>query len=172
MPKSIYSKKVLELLSRTGNHRSAPFYYHYPSLRLFRNLTKKTYYGIISQLEKSGSISFTQKNSQRFIKITSKGELELLIEKAKLPKKNQWDGKWRLILFDIPVASNNKRDKLRKLLKANNFYMLQASVFISPYPLNREAISYLRSTGLIGYIRILRVDEIDEEKDLKKHFKL
>ena len=48
----------------------------------------------------------------------------------------------------------------------------QASVFISPFRLNREAVWYLKKTGLIEYIRILRVDEMDEDKHLKKHFHL
>ena len=49
---------------------------------------------------------------------------------------------------------------------------MQQSVYVSPYPLNRAAVSYLEETKLIGYIRILKVEEIDNDKDLKKHFGL
>ena len=120
----------------------------------------------------NGSISVTRKNNQKFIKITSKGQLELLLQKAKIAKRGDWDGKWRLVIFDIPEASKEKRDKLRKLLKQNSFYKLQASVYISPYQLNREALIYLQKIGLIDYIRILRVDEMDNDKKFIKHFKL
>ena len=75
-------------------------------------------------------------------------------------------------MFDIPEGSRDKRDKLRRLLQRSKFVKLQASVFISPFVLNREAISYLKRTGLIDYIRILRVDEIDDDKILRKHFSL
>ena len=113
------------------------------------------------------------KNSKRFIKLTQNGQIEALLAKAKLVQKPKiWDGKWRLIVFDIPESSREKRDLLRMLLKKNNFYKLQASVFISPYPLNREAIQYLRETKLNEFIRILKVEEIDDDRDLKRHFGL
>ena len=56
--------------------------------------------------------------------------------------------------------------------KKNGFYKLQASVFVSPHPLNREAIKYLKETGLYSYVRILRVDEADDDRDLRKKFGL
>lgn len=121
---------------------------------------------------KRGYIRYEDKNAKRFIKITKKGELEALFSKAMLPKKEKWDGKWRLIIFDIPEETREKRDQLRFLLKKNNFKLLQASVFISPYALNREALKYLKETGLIDYIRILKVEEMDNDKDLLKKFDL
>ena len=42
-------------------------------------------------------------------------------------------------------ASKPQRHLFRKLLRKNGFYKLQASVFISPYSLNREALEYLRA---------------------------
>ena len=106
------------------------------------------------------------------MELTRSGELETLILKACLPKPASWDGKWRLIIFDIPESSKDKRNQLRWLIKKNGFTKLQASVFINPYPLNREAVAYLKQTGLMAYIRILRVDEIDSDAALKKHFNL
>lgn len=123
-------------------------------------------------LIKNGYIKYENKNTKRFIKITKKGELEALFAKAILPIAQKWDGKWRLVIFDIPEETREKRDQLRFLLKKNNFKMLQASVFISPYALNREALIYLKQTGLIDYIRILKVEDMDNDKVLKKLFGL
>ena len=75
-------------------------------------------------------------------------------------------------MFDIPKGTRGQRDKLRRLLKKADFFKLQASVYITPHPLNRDAVSYLKSTGLIGYIRMGRLEELDDDQDLKKHFKL
>ena len=172
MAKAIYTNKFLELLVQDGPRSSKPFYFHYPTLRMYRKLTKKAYYSILSQMQVAGTVSVVEKNNQRFVKITSKGQLELLIQKAKMPKSEKWDGKWRLVLFDIPEKSKDKRDKLRRLLKSNNYFKLQASVFISPHALNGEALEYLNKSGLIEYIRILRVEQIDNDTKLKKHFKL
>ncbi len=45
-------------------------------------------------------------------------------------------------------------------------------MFINPYSLNREAVSYLKESGLMDYIRILKVEEMDNDLDLQKKFKL
>ncbi len=131
-----------------------------------------SYRSIIYRLRKRGLIKFIKQEENRFVQLTRKGELEVLVEIAKLPVKGLWDGKWRVVIFDIPEEAKSQRDKLRRLLKENNFYKLQASVFISPYPLNWAAIEYLNKTGLNLYIRILRVDEIDDDTKLKKVFRL
>ena len=126
----------------------------------------------IYRLQKRGWIKFVDKNAKRFMKLTKKGELEALIAKAYLPISQKWDGKWRMIVFDIPEESKEQRNLLRELLKRNNFYGMQASVYISPHPLNREAIKYLQYSKLINYIRIIKVEEMDNDKDLKKRFGL
>jgi CRISPR-associated endonuclease Cas2 len=127
---------------------------------------------IFYRLEKRGLLKYIQYKKSRFIKLTEKGQLEALLMKSVIPQKNNWDGKWRVIIFDIPNDANNERDKLRRLLRKSGFKKLQGSVFISPNPLNREAIIYLKETKLIDYIRILKVEEMDEDKDLKKQFEL
>lgn len=106
------------------------------------------------------------------MELTKKGELELLMARAWLNKPAVWDGKWRVIFFDIPENANTRRDKLRRLLIKNGFIKLQASIYISPYTLNRLAIDYLKNTGLIGYIRIGRLEELDDDRDLRKKFNL
>ncbi len=123
-------------------------------------------------LKNSGVVSIYEKNNQRFIKLTKKGELKVLLQKTQINKKQKWDGKWRLIIFDIPEGSRKLRNLLRRLLKQAGFKKLQASVFVSPYPLNQEGIEYLKQTKLTEFIRILRVDGIDSNKDLRKKFKI
>lgn len=149
-----------------------PFETPYGWVKRQRGFTKKGYSSMLWSLRKRGVVKILSKNGQKFLQITSKGHLEALLSKAGISKPLKWDGKWRLFMFDIPEDYKLKRDKIRRLLKKNNFYKLQASVFISPYPLNREAIQYLKETGLISFIRILRVDEMDSDVELKKKFGL
>ncbi len=131
----------------------------------------KNFYKIVSYLAAKGWIKYVNKDNERFIRLTAKGELEALLSKARLPERpKKWDGKWRIIMFDIPEESEDKRNFFRSLLKKNGFKKLQHSVYVSPYPLNREAIMYLRETGLLLFIRILKVEEMDSDKDLRKKF--
>ncbi len=132
-----------------------------------------SYRGTIYQIKKRGLIRIVEKNGRKFLKLTKKGQLEVLLARARMPVAGKkWDGTWRLIMFDIPEAAKPQRNQLRDLLKKNNFKKFQHSVYINPYPLNREAVKYLQKTHLIDFIRIIKVEEMDNDKDLKKKFKL
>jgi phenylacetic acid degradation operon negative regulatory protein len=132
-----------------------------------------TFRNILYNLHKRGVIKIIDKNNQRFVKLTKKGQMEALFTKAQIHKKPlRWDGKWRILVFDIPEESHDKRNKLRALLKKNGFIKLQVSVYISPYPLHRDAINYLVKSGLIEYIRIAKIEEMDNDSDLRKKFGL
>ena len=123
-------------------------------------------------MRERGAIEFVKKGDRKYLKLTPKGELEVLLAKARSPKPLVWDGKWRVVVFDIPEDFKLERNRFRRLLMINNFKKLQHSVYVSPYPFNREAISYLKETGLIKFIRIMKVEEMDSDKDLKKKFNL
>jgi len=45
-----------------------------------------------------------------------------------------WDGKWRVLCFDIPARPASRRQKLSRFLHQNKFGLLQRSVWISPDP--------------------------------------
>ena len=49
-----------------------------------------------------------------------------------------WDGRWRLICFDIPMSENKQRLKLRRYLRQRGFGYLQNSVWVTPDRLERE----------------------------------
>lgn len=131
-----------------------------------------SYKGTIYQLHKRGAIKYVEKKGRKYLRLTPKGELEVLLAKAQAPKLATWDKKWRVVIFDIPEDAKLLRNQFRALLMKNHYHKLQASVYVNPYPLNREAISYLKETGLIRFIRIMKVEEMDFDQDLKKKFGL
>lgn len=49
-----------------------------------------------------------------------------------------WDGKWRMILFDVPQKQASARVRLRRSLAERGFGYLQNSVWITPDPLTNE----------------------------------
>lgn len=50
----------------------------------------------------------------------------------------RWDGRWRLVIFDVPTARNGHRQRLRRYLRERGFGFLQRSVWITPDPLDEE----------------------------------
>jgi phenylacetic acid degradation operon negative regulatory protein len=163
---------ILAVLDAWGGLIPRPFETKGAMARRLRGMSRRQFDHGIVHLRQRGMVTIISKKDKKFIKITRAGQLELLLKKAKKALKQQWDGKWRVIIFDIPENSKDKRHLFRALLKANGFYKLQDSVYINPYSLNLEAIRYLKETGLIDYIRILRVDKLDSDSFLKRHFGL
>ena len=107
--------------------------------------------------------------------MTPKGRIEIIkiILWKKLENK-KWDGKWRVIIFDIPEMSRRDRDFLRRELKWIGFIELQKSVWIFPFDMEKELMALLKLWKLKfkGDIRFLIVEKITEEEKLKKHFNL
>jgi len=92
------------------------------------------------------------------------------MDKRKLP----WDGKWRIIIFDVPEISRKDRDFLRNQLRWLGFMELQKSVWIFPYEIKSELKEFIKlcRLKLKGDVRFLTAEDIDNDKDIKKYFKL
>jgi len=143
----------------------------YRSPLLSRSEAKKMFQQRISRLKRQGYLRKTENSWE----LTPKGRIEII--KIILWKKLQnkkWDGKWRVIIFDIPEMSRRDRDFLRRELKWIGFIELQKSVWIFPFDAEKEIMALLKLWKLefLGDIRFLVVEKITEEKELKKHFNL
>ena len=163
---------VLDSLWVAAQFLPRPFETKYAWARRLKYIDPDKAYRTLNHLEKRGMVKVEKRGENNFVVLTSKGELAVLLKKASIKKEKKWDGKWRLIISDITEDVKHKRREFRILLKRNGFIKLQASVYASPYSLNREAIAYLQKSGLMAYIRILKVEEMDNDVDLKKKFKL
>jgi len=165
--------ELLSILKDLGEMMPLPFETPYAWIRRYSGIPRKKYYNTIHQLKQRGVVEVSRKAATKFIRLTRKGELELLLAKSVFAKTpGAWDGKWRIIMFDIPEPARELRDKFRWLLKKNRFVRIQQSVYISPWELNRDAVDYLRVSGLKKFIRIMRVDLLDDDSGPRKIFKL
>ena len=107
---------------------------------------------LLYKLIRRGWIQEEYVETKRILKLTKEGQLEALFQKARLePEQMKWDGKWRMVVFDVPEQARAVRNRLRYLLKEFGFYSLQASVYVYPFPLNVQAVKYLEETGFIRY---------------------
>ena len=77
--------------------------------------------------------------SDRLYRLTAQGRSHVL--GGRDPEERwarPWDGQWRLVLFDVPMGQNARRERLRRYLRCNGFGYLQNSVWITPDPLKEE----------------------------------
>ncbi|MBI5140177.1 MAG: hypothetical protein HZA94_01905 [Candidatus Vogelbacteria bacterium] len=83
-----------------------------------KRLANTKYYvkTIVGKLEKQGLIEFENNGNTRHIVLSEKGERKLAIhQELSLDKRlsREWDGKWRIVIFDIKECTRSSRDTLR-----------------------------------------------------------
>lgn len=108
------------------------------------------------------------------ISLTKKGILRAINYKFKRLnyKKQKWDGKWRMIAFDIPKECQNGRKALIYRLKTAGFYEFQESIFLYPYDCKNEIDILLNLFKIKKYVRFGLLDFIDNEEKVKLKFRL
>lgn len=168
------TKTVLAVLAETGKMTIKAFFAH-PYSHLFCNHgTKKNFYVSVSQLKNRGYLT----KISAIFRLTKKGEKEAffahLDARAVLykPKKQKWDGYWRMIIFDVPEKKRKYRDYLRQMLKTLGFKELQKSIWVIPYPIPDFLKELLWEERIKHFTRFITIKEMDYEQDLKKTFVL
>ena len=107
--------------------------------------------------------------------LTQKGRQYALafdMENTKLLHQEKWDGKWRIVIYDIPIRLNKVRESLRYQLKRIGMKEIQQSVFVYPYPCHKEIKYIIEFYFAWKYIHFLEAAFINGEDKIKKHFKL
>ena len=138
--------------------------------------TRKELYGRITQakyrlkqaelvIEKDGNVQLTSAGRAHIEKI--------LMREYRIPEPVRWDGKWRILMFDIREKRRRVRNRLRTLLQGAGFVYLQDSVWVYPYPCD-EFVALVRAhlASGVGELRAIVADALESDRALREHFKL
>ena len=108
------------------------------------------------------------------VSLTEKGILRALNDDFKNLKdrKEKWDGKWRMIAFDIPEEYRKGRKALTYRFKAGGFYELQKSLFLYPYDCKKEIMALVKIFKLEKYVRFAILESIYNQEHINKIFGL
>lgn len=139
--------------------------------RLDRNKLRNN----INSFYRSKYIKKSKNNDGSFdISLTDIGKLRALNIKIKnlREQKQKWDGKWRMVVFDVPEQFRNGRNALRQKLKNMGFKELQKSVFVFPYDCKKEIDLLLEVFHIEKYVRFAVLEYIDNANKLIDEFKL
>lgn len=129
-----------------------------------QEIAKRSYKRMIA----AGLLKFDGK----FLRLTEKGERELesLTLASQKTRRRKWDGKWRVLIFDIPDRRRNVRDKVRSTLRMIGFERLQDSVWIHPYDCE-DHMTLLKADFKIGREMLyMVVDALEGDDWLRKKF--
>ena len=92
----------------------------------------------LARLEKQRLVERGASN-ERIYRLTGQGRICALGGRDPQAEWSRaWDGRWRLVCFDVPTTENNQRRRLRRYLRKKGFGYLQNSIWITPDVLNEE----------------------------------
>lgn len=94
-----------------------------------------------------------------------KKQLDGYLNKLVIKKKNKpWDGKFRIVLFDIPEKNRPIRDELRNRLKEFGFVGWQQSVWATKQDVTKELREFIRRNKLQEYILVIETTDLANPK--------
>jgi len=130
----------------------------------------------LGRLAAQGHIVFEKHDGKQYARITESGRKAILFEqekaKVRSAKKRRWNGRWRVVIFDIPERRRRTRDRLRNIMRDTGFVRLQDSVWVFPYDCE-DFISLLKAELKIGSaILYMVVEHIENDEHLRAHFGL
>jgi DNA-binding transcriptional regulator PaaX len=131
----------------------------------------------IKNLADTGLIERLESGQGAFARLTQKGRQKLaslkLDSRESLANPN-WDGKWRVVLLDLPENRKAERESLRYLLKKAGFIILKNSAWVSPFPFEFLFQNIKKDFGLSTELVIIVTGSIDPETEeyLREVYKL
>ena len=129
----------------------------------------------IKYLEKRKIIKVSETKDGLQLNLTKKGVESAQyyqLDNLQILTPEKWDGKWRVVIFDIPEEKKLGRDALRRKLKQLEFYQLQKSIFCHPYPCENEIILLRETYGIKPYVKIMTAENLENEDIIRKMFNL
>lgn len=131
---------------------------YYNILKSLKTNSAKT---ILWRLKQKGLISKNKFGYQ--LTVSGKKLADSFKEKTNELVKIKWDGKWRMVLFDIPETKKHFRMWLGSQLFNSEYKLLQKSVYIGKFPLEESLMKEIIDRNLYQYVRIITIGEIDDE---------
>lgn len=136
-----------------------PQYNPYYIKRTLKRLKKQS---LIESAEKSYALTVRGK---RWI-------LKYTLDDLAIPKPQKWDGRWRMIIYDVARHKATLRNIFRTTIRRLGFYNVQESVWIYPYPCEKE-ITFLRDyCGMGSDVVYVIAHKIENDSVYRKNFEL
>lgn len=119
-----------------------------------RSLKKSELAQAIKRLRDSGIIEEVKLRDDIILRLTTSGE-ELVNHETK-----EWDGKYRIVIFDIPEQKRIIRNLFRRNLKKWGLKHLQKSVWISKRDVFDKLDSYIKDLGIEKWVIVIEANKL------------
>lgn len=108
----------------------------------------------ISRMNKQGWVQAEKKGNKSYYFLTDRGikRIDEAAQRIFKLKNDSWDGKWRMLMYNIPEEIRSVRDELRKELIWSGFGTLSNSCWISPNSLEKQVQDLIVKYGIKDYV--------------------
>ena len=133
----------------------------------------RSVYSSLKRMQSRRLIEITENDGQTTIRITENGRKRLLnynFETMTVPAPKKWDGKWRIVGFDIPEKKKQAREALRNKMRELGFMVLQKSLFVLPYDCKKEIEFIGEFFGVNKHIVYAEASFISNQEYYKEQF--
>jgi len=113
--------------------------------------------GVLAKLKNFGWAEKKTLEGESHYVITKKGEREFDRILRNLRDSGKWDGRWRLVIFNLPEKKRDLRDRIRRALNRLGMGILQPSVWISPKDIKNEIENIRERLNLENHLKFFEV---------------
>ncbi len=167
MKKQQYSKDILKLLAQKPAI-AVPEIVERISPQKPSEIAPYAISRAIKTLQEAGLLEKTFSGQQEYARLTQQGRKKfhsISLESETALVNPIWDGKWRIIMLDIPESRKSEREGLRYLLKKAGFVCIKNSVWVSQQPFEHLFINIKKDLGCTTELMIFVTDTIDADTE-------
>jgi len=132
------------------------------------NFSKNLYY-----LKKKKLIKECISGKEEYIELTPRGQERAVchfLNKTNIKCEKRWDGKWRVVIFDICEDKKTKRELIRHWFKNIGLIELQRSVYVYPFDFKKHLNLMVGMLVLYKDVKYMICDIIEGEDELIDYF--
>lgn len=162
-----FSKKILKLLAEKPAI-SVPLLVEQVDTERAEKSSKMAISRSLKGLQATGLIEHSFSGQNQYARLTKEGKKKvhsLALEQDTTHITPAWDGKWRIVILDLPESRKDERESLRYLLKKAGFMCLKNSVWVSPFPYEYLFTNIKKDFGLTTELMVFVTDKIDPETE-------
>lgn len=164
-----WGDRILIALAETGRTFENPYQVVWERFNLSESRGRQAARMALRRLEQAGYLERIERGDKVLYRLTDGGRRRV---NRYVFSKKKWDGKWRMVVFDIPEKRRRARVVLRERLLELGFRQFQESVWIGPFDVLEEVRDLRDEYRIQDYVKLLTVGAIEDHERLMKRFGL
>lgn len=130
----------------------------YNPMLVGRDLKKSDLAQALKRLRENGFVELIDDKQLSFRLTDSGRDRALWLKMNEIDEK--WDGKWRIVIWDVPEKRRAARDLLRYKLKQLGFQKFQKSVWGSKKNCTKELRNFIKKVGIEDWVMVFETNDI------------